>query len=68
MTQTVDTVWTYTLEVIGPTHPTEYPLGRGLANWEPRIDPELLREAEENLTDLLPEGYSVKIKEALSDE
>lgn len=58
-----DIVWTYNLCVIGPRHPTSYPLGAGLANWEPRIEPSLLKEAEENLTDLLPEGYRVEIKE-----
>ena len=65
---TTDVVWTYTLQVIGPTHPTSYPLGAGLANWEPRIDPELLREAEENLSDLLPEGYSVRIRDWDADD
>lgn len=47
----------YTLVLIGPptTHDYGYIVGR--------IDPSLLREAEENLTDLLPDGYRVEIKE-----
>ena len=44
-----ETVGTYTIQVIGP---------QALF-----ISPELLRETEENLTDLLPEGYSVRIME-----
>ena len=46
---------TYTLELIGPrNHALES---------EARIANAFLHETEENLTDLLPEGYSVRIKE-----
>ena len=45
---------TYTMQVVGPYFARQ-------AIW--RIPPSVLRETEENLTDLLPEGYSVKIKE-----
>ena len=44
---------TYTLQILGPEHGREF---TGVAD-------ELLREAEENLSDLLPTGYSVRIKE-----
>jgi len=43
---------TYTLQLIGPSYHGEH-----------AIPDHLLRETEENLTDLLPEGYEVKIKE-----
>jgi len=47
---------TYTLHLIGPRWMS--------APWPHVILPDvLLREAEENLTDLLPTGYSVRIKE-----
>jgi len=50
---------TYTLELLGPHYPE-------LAWWA-HVPPSQwaasLRETEENLTDLLPSGYSVKIKE-----
>lgn len=52
---------TYTLQLFGPK-PTA--LWRGpIATTAVGIGPTLLRETEENLTDLLPEGYSVRIKE-----
>ena len=54
---------TYTLQLVGP--PRHYPdgmlIGASVA-WN------ALKETEENLTDLLPEGYSVKIREWDSDE
>jgi hypothetical protein len=43
----------YTLELRGPDHGLEFT----------GISPLILREAEQNITDLLPEGYSVRIKE-----
>ena len=45
---------TYTLELLGPR-------GSILAAWVAWEN--AIRETEENLTDLLPEGYEVKIKE-----
>lgn len=47
---------TYTLQVFGPEDERHATFGTGLSD-------ALLRETEENLTDLLPEGYSVTIKE-----
>lgn len=55
--QSVDVLATYTLQLIGPLHGREF---RGIA--QPLLD-----ESEENLTDLLPPGYRVEIKE-WSDE
>jgi len=46
---------TYTLELLGP-------LNHALES-EARIANAFLHEIEENLTDLLPEGYSVRIRE-----
>ena len=46
---------TYTLQLIGP------PSHSGV--WPYVIGPKFLRETEENLTDLLPDGYSIQIKE-----
>lgn len=45
---------TLTIQVFGPI----YWLGAS-----ERITTEMMRETEENLTDLLPEGYSVRISE-----
>jgi len=45
---------TYTLQLLGPANSA---LAMWIA-WKNAIE-----ETEENLTDLLPEGYSVKIKE-----
>lgn len=49
---------TYTLQLIGP----QVYSFRDAAALKMRMD-ELARETEENLTDLLPPGYSVKIRE-----
>lgn len=53
---TFTTLTTYTLQVIGP---------RNADGTQPQFefDRAFLRETEENLTDLLPDGYSVVIKE-----
>lgn len=54
----VTTLATYTLELTGPSsevHTWPYMHGAPLLR--------ALRETEENLTDLLPPGYSVKIRE-----
>jgi hypothetical protein len=49
---------TYTMQLIGPrSFAGSIPLGMLLPL-------ELLRETEENLTDLLPDGYRVEIKDA----
>ena len=45
---------TYVLQVIGPER---------YAGHDQEIPKPLIRETEENLTDLLPEGYRVTIKE-----
>lgn len=45
---------TWTLTLSGP--PYQYP-------WYPQQMNQWLRETEENLTDLLPNGYSVRIRE-----
>src|SRR3989304_3497087 len=45
---------TYTLQLLGPA--------TNRAVWPYLIGPRFLRETEENLTDLLPAGYSVKIR------
>ena len=45
---------TYTLQLLGPAS--------NRAVWPYLIGPRFLRETEENLTDLLPAGYSVKIR------
>jgi hypothetical protein len=47
---------TYTLQFVGPSHHRSHPGEQSLT-----LDQKLLRETEENLTDLLPAGYSVKI-------
>jgi hypothetical protein len=67
------TLQTYTLELIGPPlSPTRTGYERdiltpGMPIGWPRTQPELptefLREVEENLSDLLPEGYEVCIRE-----
>lgn len=49
------TLKTYTLELIGPVLHHVETLDNPWGRW--------LRETEENLTDLLPPGYSVRIKE-----
>ena len=49
---------TYTLQLIGPVR--HYPDGHLIGA---EIARETLNETEENLTDLLPDGYSVRIKE-----
>ena len=46
---------TYTLQLLGPSSQW--------AIWPYLIRADFLVETEENLTDLLPEGYSVKIEE-----
>jgi hypothetical protein len=46
---------TYTLQLIGPAIPSIVASPQNFAH--------MLRETEENLTDLLPEGFSVRIKE-----
>jgi hypothetical protein len=50
---------TYTLQLLGPMPPKAFQL-LNLQHW---AFPSMMRETEENLTDLLPEGYSVKIVE-----
>lgn len=53
-----ETLATYTLELVGPrTTPWGYPPDK----WQ--IEPDIITETEENLTDLMPEGFSVRIKE-----
>lgn len=55
------TLQTFCLEVISPEEPEDEWLRsdqRVLSNL-----PALIEEVEENMTDLLPEGYSVKILE-----
>jgi hypothetical protein len=47
---------TYTLQVVGPSDSRHEAFGTGLSE-------QLLRETEENLTDLLPEGFRVVIRE-----
>lgn len=46
---------TYTLQLIGPAIPSIVASPQNFAH--------MLRETEENLTDLLPEGFSARIKE-----
>jgi hypothetical protein len=59
------TIATYSLELLGPPDPRrlgpliQTPIG---------IAAPLLREIEENVTDLLPEGFSVRVREWSSDE
>ena len=53
---------TYTLQLIGPS-PQRAGWQGPLQSTATGIGPRLLRETEENLTDLLPAGYSVKIEE-----
>jgi hypothetical protein len=47
---------TYTLQLVGPPNSI-------LATWVAWEWENSIRETEENLTDLLPEGYEVEIKE-----
>ena len=49
---------TYTLQLIGPIPPKAFQL-LNLQHW---AFPSMMRETEENLSDLLPEGYSVTIR------
>lgn len=59
----VEVLATYTLQVLGPnTGGVSY--HENQARW---LLPHIIHEAEENLTDLLPEGYSVQIKEWSND-
>jgi len=53
---------TYTLQLLGPS-PQRAGWQGSLQSTATGIGPRLLREAEENLSDLLPDGYSVRIKE-----
>lgn len=57
---------TYVLQLIG--EPGPYSTPGGITATVCGIVPSLLREVEENLSDLLPSGYSVRIKEWDSDE
>jgi hypothetical protein len=59
------TIQTYSLELLGPPDPRR--LGP-LVQVPTGIAPPLLREIEENVTDLLPEGFSVRVTEWSSDE
>lgn len=52
----------YTLSLIGPPTVHEYGYIAG------QLDRALLRETEENMTDLLPPGYRVEIREWDSHE
>lgn len=48
---------TYTMQLIGPNRfDGPFPV-------EDMVPPALLRETEENLTDLMPQGYRIEIKE-----
>lgn len=58
-TGTEQVLLTHTLQLIGPQTYSYLAAIDIRASWE-----KCLREAEENLTDLLPEGYSVRIREA----
>ena len=53
---------TYVLQLLGPS-PQRAGWQGSLQSTATGIGPRLLRETEENLTDLLPDGYSVRIKE-----
>jgi hypothetical protein len=59
------TIQTYSLELLGPPDPRR--LGP-LVQVPTGIAAQLLREIEENVTDLLPEGFSVRVTEWSSDE
>ena len=47
---------TYTLQLLGPKNAAR-------PTWTHGVPSSFMRETEENLTDLLPAGYSVRIKE-----
>jgi hypothetical protein len=58
------TIQTYSLELLGPPDPRR--LGP-LVQVPTGIAAQLLREIEENVTDLLPEGFSVRLTELSCD-
>lgn len=58
-----ETLATYTLQLIGPKDEIPPDWRGNIVRVRSVLNPALLRETEENLTDLLPEGYSVRIKE-----
>jgi hypothetical protein len=57
------TLQTYTLELVGPPDRISQDWRAPLARTRTVLSPHVLQETQENLTDLLPEGYSVRIKE-----
>ena len=61
-TTEAEVLQTYTLQLLGPS-PQRAGWQGSLQSTATGIGPRLLREAEENLSDLLPDGYSVRIKE-----
>ena len=54
---------TYTLELIGPPDFISSDWRAPLARTRTVISPNTLEEVEENLNDLLPDGYRVEISE-----
>lgn len=61
---TRDVLSTYNLQLLGPGPIAGHERGRtGEFERYEGIRPSLLREVEENLTKLLPDGYSVRISE-----
>jgi hypothetical protein len=54
---------TYNLVLIGPPDTISEDWRAPLARTRTVLSPSLLRETEENLTSLLPDGYSVRILE-----